>query len=297
MFVGAAGFSERPEGVAEAREPEGFEEAGSIEGEAPSFGFMVAPPRPVASSPIDALVVPEDVRASLRRMRDDLTHAARDNLVALILYGGLARGRYRPGRSDVNLVLVLRDTSVIALAAIAPTMRTAWRSIRADPIIVTPAEIPRAARSFPLKFLDAKEHHVVLLGDDPLLGLDIPTDRIRARVQQELMNLALRLRRSYIAVADDPPEVARTIARAVVPLAVQLGGLLRLQGRTVAEDGVDAVFSLAAEAFGLDREVLAGIQAVRAGSPGNANLQALHDGLLRVIVRALDVAGEEREGS
>jgi hypothetical protein len=91
--------------------------------------------------------------------------------------------------------------------------------------------------------------------------------------------------------------VARTIGGAVVPLAVQLGGLLRLQGRTVADGGVDRVFAAAAEAFGLDREVLAGIQAVRAGGPGNATLRELHDGLLRLIERALDAAAEEGEGS
>jgi predicted nucleotidyltransferase len=295
---GSAGSSGWPVGIGEGRDGAGLEEVETFEFGASASPSMVAPPAsPVAASPIDALAAPHEVRIALRRLCSDLSQAARGNLVAVILYGGLARGRYRPGSSDVNIVLVLRDTSKAALAAIAPTMRAAWRAIRLDPIILTPDEIPRIARSFPIKFLDVKEHHVVLLGDDPLPRLEIPGDRIRARVQQELLNLALRLRRSYIAVADDPPEIARMIGRAAVPLAVQLGGLLRLRGRTVPDDGLDAVFSAAAEAFGLDRETLAGIQAVRAGDSVEANLGALHNGLLRLIAQALDAAGAGGEGS
>ena len=48
-------------------------------------------------------------------------------LAGLLVYGGLARGRYRPGKSDVNVVVVLREAGAAALAAIAPALRTAGR--------------------------------------------------------------------------------------------------------------------------------------------------------------------------
>src|SRR5436305_13655719 len=107
---------------------------------------------------------PPPVAAALDRLKDELSRAAGENLVALLVYGGLARGRYRPGKSDVNVAIVLRDAGAGALQAIAPALRTARRSVAVVPFILAAAEIPCAGLVFPTKLLDIKEHHIVLCG-------------------------------------------------------------------------------------------------------------------------------------
>jgi hypothetical protein len=121
LLGGSAGSSGWPVGIWEGRDGAGLEEVETLEFGASVSPSIVAPAAPpVAASPIDALAAPDEVRTALRRLCSDLSQAARDNLVAVILYGGLARGRYRPGSSDVNIVLVLRDTSEAALATMPP---------------------------------------------------------------------------------------------------------------------------------------------------------------------------------
>ncbi len=59
---------------------------------------------------------PAAIARAIERLKDELARAAGENLAGLILYGGLARGRYRPGKSDVNVVVLLHDASPSALA-------------------------------------------------------------------------------------------------------------------------------------------------------------------------------------
>ena len=141
------------------------------------------------SDPLDTLAAPADVVAALRKLRDDLKQAAGANLAGLVLYGGVARGRYHAGRSDINLVVLLREASADALAAIAPALRQAWHAIRVEPFLLTPAEVARSADAFPTKFFDIRDRHLVLLGENPFAGLAVAREHVRLRIEQELQRL------------------------------------------------------------------------------------------------------------
>ena len=92
--------------------------------------------------------------------------------------------------------MLLHDATAASLAPLAPPLQAAWRAVRVQPMVLTPAEVRRTADAFPTKFLDIKEHHIVLAGDDPFVGLEEVTGRGGpVRVEQELRNLVLRLRR------------------------------------------------------------------------------------------------------
>src|SRR5262245_33778429 len=207
---------------------------------------------------------PPAVTAALERLKEELARAAGANLSGLVLYGGLARGRFRAGQSDVNVVILLHDISAVALAAVAPALRTARRAAAVEPMIITPGEVPAAAVAFPTKFLDIKEHHILLTGQDAFASLDVPREALRRRVAQQLRNLALRLRRRYLSVVDDREAQAATLAGMARPLALETAALLRLAGQPApAEDRTAAIFEAAATAFDLDRDALARLAALR----------------------------------
>ena len=206
---------------------------------------------------LESLGAPPETATALAKLRDDLGRAAGKNLAGLILYGGLARGRYHPGKSDINLVILLRDTSGLTLEALAPLLRNVWRALQVEPLILMPDEVRGAANDFPTKFLDIKSHHLVLLGEDPFAELDITHEQLRARIAQALRNLSLRLRRRYLALAHDPAAAALMLGNMARALAIELAGLLRLTGREVPpEDRTVTIFDAAASAFHLDREAL-----------------------------------------
>lgn len=242
--------------------------------------------------------VPGDVAAALGRLQETLERAAGANLAGLVLYGGLARGRYRPQRSDVNVAVVLRDTSAESLAAIAPALQAAWRAVRVEPFIVTAAEVPRLAEVFPTKLLDIQAHHLVLAGEDPFHGLEIAPEHLRLHVRQQLHNLALRLRRRFVSIAGDESALATTLGGVARALSIDLATLLQLAGKpTPAEDRSANVFEKAAQAFGLDREALAQLAVLRHGGSTAGDLATLYGKVLVNVARAAETADQLGEVS
>ena len=63
--------------------------------------------------------IPAEIAIGLDRLKDELARAAGPSLKGMILFGGLARGRFHPGRSDVNLIVLLDDLSTSSLVALA----------------------------------------------------------------------------------------------------------------------------------------------------------------------------------
>jgi predicted nucleotidyltransferase len=218
----------------------------------------------IAQPALNGLKAPPAVIAALEQLREELIEAAGDNLAGLSLYGGLARGRFRPGRSDINVAVVLRDTSAAALDRIAPALRKAWQKHRVEPFVLRAEELPQLADVFPTKLLDIQARHIVLAGEDLFHGLTVSREHIRLRVEQELRNLELRLRRRYLATADDLASQAAILAGAVRPLALQLGWLLQLAGKPVPqEDRTEAIYRAAADHFQLDATTLTEVLALR----------------------------------
>jgi hypothetical protein len=239
---------------------------------------------------------PPAIVAALDRVKEELLRVADKNLAGLILYGGLARGRYRPGQSDVNVVLLLHEASAPALAAVAPVLRAAWRAAGVVPMILTRAEVPQTVELFPTKFLDIARHHVVLYGEDAFAGLEVSRPHILLHVRQGLRNLLLHLRRRYVAAGSDPEVLTRVLAGSARSLAIELATLLYLAGKPVPSDDHSAdVFAAAARAFGLAPQPLARLAALRQNPRQPADLPALYAAVLDAVARAADTADRLKE--
>jgi hypothetical protein len=128
--------------------------------------------REQAAPSIEALRIPGGVATALGHVRDELSAAATQNLVALDLYAGLAGGRYRGPKSDVDLAVVLEDASTERLSLLTPVLLAALRAARVKPWIAARSELGRLAHVFPTKFSTSRH--------------------LRFRVEPELRNLSLR---------------------------------------------------------------------------------------------------------
>src|SRR5215831_3177906 len=213
------------------------------------------------SNSVKALQAPVAVATALGHVGDEARAAAGDNLVALVLYGGLARGRYRGPRSNVDLAVVLEDASPERVAEITPLLMAAWRAAHVDAWILAQAEIPRLAEVFPTKLLDIRDHHLLLHGEDVFADLEIDRRLLRLRVEQELTNLSLRLRRTLVTLAADPASAAVSLATTARPVP--------------EEDRSAAIFAAAAEAFDLDAGALETLASLRQGGESVADVRAL----------------------
>src|SRR2546426_12717716 len=126
--------------------------------------------------------------------------AAGENLISMILYGSAAEGEFHPEYSDLNLLCVLRDTSFASLSKIASAVEW-WRKKKYHPpLVLTPQELKDTADVFSIEFVDMKQRHRVLYGEDVLRDLDVPVHLHRSQLEYELRE-KLFLLRQHILVA------------------------------------------------------------------------------------------------
>ena len=126
--------------------------------------------------------------------------AAGENLISVILYGSAAEGEFHPEYSDLNLLCVLRDTSFASLSKIASAVEW-WRKKKYHPpLVLTPQELKDTADVFSIEFVDMKQRHRVLYGEDVLRNLDVPVHLHRSQLEYELRE-KLFLLRQHILVA------------------------------------------------------------------------------------------------
>lgn len=234
--------------------------------------------------------IPAAARAGLKNLCDQLQQAVGDDLVSVVLYGGLAKGEYSPGRSNVNVMVVLKNARVATLDKAAPPLRAAQREFPLAPLLLTENDLHRSTDVFPVKFLDIQRRHRLLWGKDVLNGLAIGKDHLRLRCEQEIKNLLLRLRRFYAERAHRSELLENTLSGAVSGFLTNLGILLLLKTGQ-APDTKPAIAQAAAQTFDLPADVLPQLLALKAGQsrPDAAELKRLYDAFMALVQQAADI--------
>jgi predicted nucleotidyltransferase len=237
------------------------------------------------TSALEAL--PESVRGPLLVLNEGLERAAGSNLSALVVYGSAARGGFVPGESDVDLVVVLHDTSIAQLRAIAEPLTRARYSARVEAMILKRDNIAPASDVFPLLYDDLRQRRVLLCGNDPFAELTISDAHRRLRIEQELREARIRMRRAVVDALGEGGAIAGAVARKVKQLRSPLHALLRLKAID-ADDRLEAVLAATGQAYGIDTAPLLRV----AVSPEEAHtaLRAVLDAAIR-DVDALEAGG------
>jgi len=199
--------------------------------------------------------LPSDVRARLEEWTKALSKELGDDLVGILVHGSVARGEYRPGESDVDAIVVLKEESVGKLEAIANAMQVARYSARIEAMILTEKEIAGASDVFPLLYDDIKRCHFLLAGRDPFSEIEVHDRHRRLRIEQELREARIRLRRVVTDSAGAREALGGALVRKIKQVRAPLHALLKLKGIDCSAD-LAAVTAKACEVYGVEIEPL-----------------------------------------
>ncbi len=176
-----------------------------------------------------ATLAPE-LTTMLDQLVADLRAAAGDRLRGVAVYGGLAKGRYTPGISDINLLVMVDAADFRTLGALAEVLTPARRRDRVAALVLTPDELAEFGRLFPVKLADIQAAHRVLAGEPGLAALGIDPPALALRLRQELRNLELRFRQTVLERGAEPAVLWRRLTATLPRLAVALEAVLRQRG-------------------------------------------------------------------
>ncbi len=184
-----------------------------------------------------------------------------DDLLSMVLFGSAAEGRQRP-TSDVNVLLLLKRFDRARVDQLREPLRLAHAAIRLSPMFVLRDELEPATRAFAVKFREIKRRHVLLHGSDPFATIEVSRASSVLRLRQELLNLALRLRQTYMLRSLREEQLVFAIADAAGPLRAAAATLSELSGQPPLPPK-EALERLAREIRPADDGLLAAISRAR----------------------------------
>jgi predicted nucleotidyltransferase len=174
-----------------------------------------------------------------------------DTLVSVILYGSAVSGEFVESHSNINLLVVLKDTGLDTLSR-ASKLVSRFSTI--NPLFLTQGHIDSSTDIFPIEFLDMRDNHLVLYGKDLLADVNIDTRNLKFACEQELKIKLISLKHLYLKIGKNSTGLRSLLFKSFTSVLHVLRSALRLKAKTPSGRSQDVLKELSAE-FHIDAEV------------------------------------------
>lgn len=233
----------------------------------------------------------EKTERSLRNFSREVRDLYGDDVLSIILYGSAVGPDYIPEVSDLNLLVILKEVGPEQLGKALRYVKQ-WRKNRINPLFLDPRYIESSLDAFPIEFLEMKERHRLLWGEDLLADLEVPQENLRLQCEQELKGKWLKLRQVYLETEGNPKRVKKLMTASLRPFGVVLSALLRLKGFEVPPQEFLEVVTQVEEAFNLELGAFREVYQLKQGfrSPDRAELNTLFAQYLTEVRRLAQAA-------
>lgn len=195
--------------------------------------------------------LPRKIQGRIEALLQELDTIAGPDLASVIIHGSVVRAEWVEAKSDIDLIVVLKRATREILTGLGEPLAVARAAARVDAMILVEAEIARASDVFPLFYRDIQSHHIVLHGSDPFADLAIDSAHLRLRIEQELRDVNIRLRRVVTDARGEPVALGHAVARQLRRIRSPLATLLTLLGVEVGAE-LPVVLERAGRKFDVD---------------------------------------------
>lgn len=177
-----------------------------------------------------------------------------DNLVGICVYGSATGSDFVAKRSNINLLVVFTELRAQDLKKSLKLVNRGIKQGIVAPLFLTLDYIASSLDSFPIEFLEMKESHMLIHGEDPLGEISIEREDIRRQCERELKGKLTRLRQAYLEIGLKARGIEALLKESLSSLIPIFRNMLRLKG-VLPPLGKEEVISSFASEFGVDRDV------------------------------------------
>jgi predicted nucleotidyltransferase len=167
-----------------------------------------------------------------------------DNCASVTMYGSAVTHEYRPGDSDINILIVLKNFGIEELKKSFSVTRKWQRKKVSVPFFMTGEYIASSLDTYPIEFIDMRSNYKVLYGEDVLALLDIKKEHVRIQCERELKGIALHLRREYVRTNGNKKVLRRLLTASVKTLLPVFKALLVLNDRPIPKLKSDIIMAI-----------------------------------------------------
>lgn len=174
--------------------------------------------------------LPAHINKRIEDFKLKLEDTYKDGLVSVIIYGSAASGEFLNRHSNINLLIVLKNTGLENLDKVSAIINS-YKFRMFNPVFITEEYLRDSSDVFPIEFLDMKENYLVSLGKDVLKDLVIDPKNLRFQCEQELKAKLLNLKTVFLRNKNSPA-LRNILFKAVTSTLHVARNLLRLRGKT-----------------------------------------------------------------
>jgi predicted nucleotidyltransferase len=184
------------------------------------------------------------------------------DLISIILYGSGAKGDYVFKKSDINFLIVLTQTGMDQIYTSFQLIKK-WRKQHVSvPLFLDKAYLDSSLDSFPIEFLNMKEHHKVVFGQDVLAPIKISKKNLRLQCEAQIKGKLLHLREEFLQTAGDKKQLRKLLSATVPTFASLFIALLTFKGVEPLKSKAEIILQ-GAQQFKLDPKVFKRVLDVR----------------------------------
>jgi hypothetical protein len=157
------------------------------------------------------------------------------------------------------------------------------KQLKEIPLVFTKEELTNGIDVFPIEFLNIKQHHSMLFGEDILKDIVISKSNLRQQLEFEFRSKLIHLREHYLHFKGK--DLDNLILSAVPTLSPIIGALVYLGDMEEKEDTIGFV----SKKYGVDLHILEEIQDIR---KGKAKFKKDKEQYIKDLIRVLHDIGK-----
>ena len=196
------------------------------------------------------------------------------DLRSIILYGEIAEGAVYSKKTDVNLILVLKEVTAPLMQKSLKVIAKGQKKGIIAPLFFTEDYIRTSSDVFPVEFLEMKSYYRVLFGEDIFSSLNLDFKYLRLQCEQQVKSMLIKVRQSYLEAGLTKKGMEAVIHesfRSVVPV---LRTVLRLLKSDVPLDREEMI-TAACMSADVDKNVFLAVHNDAAGDEDIAGCAAI----------------------
>jgi predicted nucleotidyltransferase len=240
---------------------------------------------------LEEIPVREKDRQAIEAYINRIHELIGDELHSVLLYGSAAKNNYFPGSSDINLLVLVRNVTPEIMQKTAPVIKGFKMRSKIDTFLADIDDIVNSADVFPIRFLDIRNHHILLYGEDVFAEMEIEAPNLRLDLEGQMRNMVRNLRQSYIFSNYTSQELRNILVENFSRLSCLLTAMLHLH-EIKPPPKKQELIQKASKEFKLDLSVFENVINLKSG--GNnlpiSQMQKIYDEYIEIIDKIVEIA-------
>ena len=177
-----------------------------------------------------------------------------NDLISIMLYGSATGSDYRPGKSDINFMIVLSEEGIEHLNRAFEILKK-WRKRNvAIPLFLTENYVQTSMDVFPIEYLNFQRNYIPVYGKDILKDLSFDPEFVRLQCEREIKGKLLLLREAYLETSGKGRALKEVISQSTRAFVAIFEALLHVKGLEMPKEKLE-IIRATTQAFDMDSSV------------------------------------------